>query len=143
MQDRLDQLLVEPGHPDQVTGVLGVRTQERGPDRRLSVDSDQRLPGTLLSQRWLGLGRDRRGRSQIARWPGRLARFRPARDDAWDAAGEVSANFGRVRLVLHLLQTANSPAKPMKTGPLSQPCGSGVGPRSGQGTTDRPGEPQQ
>src|ERR1035437_7282029 len=99
MQDRLDQLLVEPGHSDQVAGVLGVRTQERGPDCRLSVDTDQRLPGALLRQSWLGLRRDRRGRGQIVRWHDRPARRWTARGDAWDAASKLSANLGRVRLV--------------------------------------------
>ena len=143
VQGHLDQLLVDPGHPHQVAGVLGVRTQERGPDRRLPVDTDQGLPGALPRQRRLGLGRDRGRRSQVAGRRGCRHGRRPARAHAWDATGEGAADPWGVHLVLGALQGADHPPQPVEPGPLSQACARGVRARSAQGTTYRPGRPQQ
>src|SRR5450759_1858143 len=59
------------------------------------------------------------------------------------AAGDASADLGRVGFVLHLLQTGDRPAEPVEPAPLGQSRGRCVGPRRCQGTTDRPGEPKQ
>src|SRR5450759_1815715 len=121
MQDHGDQLLVDRGHPDQITGVLRVRTQEGGLDRRFALEADQRLPGALVGQGWLGLGWDRCGRCLVARSPGGLDGCRTSRGDAWDAAGEAAANLGRVGFVLDLFQIADRPTQPVEPAPLGQP----------------------
>jgi hypothetical protein len=136
MQDQFDQLLVKPGHADQITGVLGVRTQECSPDCRFAMNTDQRLPNTLVVQRRVRLGWDRCGSM------GRAC-FEMSRRNDRDAAGEAPANLGWVGLVLDLFQTADHPTQPIEPGPLRQPSGRRIGARSRQGITDRPSRPQQ
>ena len=81
--------------------------------------------------------------NSLAWWPGGLVRCFPAGGDAWDAASQAAANLWWVHLVLSLFQAADRPTQPVGPGPLSQPRRRAVGARSRQGTTDRPGRPQQ
>src|SRR5665647_3530756 len=145
MQDHLDQLLVEPGHTDQIARVLRVWTKERGPDRRLPANPGQRLPDALVGQRRLGLGWDGSRKGDVrhtSRGAGEWAGRHWGRRDHRDPTSEASANLRRIDLVLDLLQLADDPAHPVETGPLGQSCGRGVGARGRQGATDRPAQPQ-
>src|SRR5665811_254189 len=105
MEDHLDQLLVEPRHADQITGVLRVRTKERGPDRRLPANTGQRLPDALVGQRRLGLGWDgsQNGDAWLrSRGTGGQAGGRSGCGDEGNSTSEASANLGWVELVLDL-----------------------------------------
>src|SRR5450759_4078943 len=102
MQDHLDQLLVEPGHANQIAGVLRIRAQERSLDRRLPVNTGQRLPDALVGQGWLDLGWDG-SQNSVARLRSRDTSGGPGchsgRGEQGDSTREASANLGRTELV--------------------------------------------
>jgi LCP family protein required for cell wall assembly len=103
------------------------------------------LPIALACQGRGGLCWDRRQDNHV---PGCLRRAavgagRSSPGDLGDAAGQDSANLGRVELVLDLFQLVDGPAHPVEAGPLGQTRGSVVGARGRQRTTDRPRQPHQ